>query len=70
MTRPANLRRLAVELIIFLLLTTAVFYFAAGQESIADALIMGTIATVVYGGITCALRQPTNRDGDNRQEFE
>ena len=66
MTWYAYLRRLAVELVIFLLLTTVIFYFATGQESIAEAINMGVIATVFYGGITFVLRQRTIRQQDNR----
>jgi hypothetical protein len=62
----AYLRRLAVELVIFLILTTLVFYIANGRESIAAALNMALIATLFYGGITFILRQRTLGQQDRR----
>jgi hypothetical protein len=51
------LRRLLVELVLFLVLAAIVFYIATGRESVASAINMALIATIAYGGITFVLRQ-------------
>jgi lipopolysaccharide export LptBFGC system permease protein LptF len=60
----AYLRRLAVELVFFLLLTAFVFYLASGRDSMVGAINMAIIATVFYGGVTFVLRQRALRQED------
>jgi hypothetical protein len=62
----AYLRRLAVELVFFLLLTAVVFYLATGRDSLVSAFNMAVIATVFYGGITFVLRQRSFGQEDER----
>lgn len=66
MTWRAYFRRMAIELVIFFIVISVVFYFAGGQESILTAVNMGLVSAVVYGGLTYILRQRTIQKQDNR----
>lgn len=62
----AYLRRMGVELTLFFLSCSIVFYFVNGQESVVGAVNMGVVATIVYGGLTFVLRQRAIRKQNER----
>jgi hypothetical protein len=66
MTWYPYLRRLAIELVLFLIVSSIVFYFVSGQDSVVGAINMGVIAAIFYGGVTFILRQRTIRSQDER----
>lgn len=61
----AYLRRMALELIVFLVVASVVFYVVNNRGSLIDAIYMGLIATLFYGGITYILRQRATRKRDD-----
>ncbi len=55
---------MGIELLLFFVSCSVVFYFVSGQESVAGAIQMGAIATIFYGIITFVLRQRAIRRQD------
>jgi hypothetical protein len=66
MTWYPYLRRMAIELVLFFVISSVVFYFVSGQDSVVGAINMGIIASIFYGGVTFILRQRTIRKQDER----
>lgn len=68
MTWYAYFRRMAVELALFFIVSSIVFFLAGGRESVVTAVTMGLISAFVYGGLTYILRQRTINKQNQRDE--
>lgn len=66
MTWNAYLRRMGIELLLFLLSCSVVFYLVSGRESVSEAITMGLFATLIYGLVTFVLRQRAIRNQGDR----
>lgn len=66
MTWNTYFRRMVIELLLFLLSCSVVFYLVSGRESVSEAITMGVFATLFYGVVTFVLRQRAIRNQEDR----
>jgi hypothetical protein len=60
------LRRMGLEIALFFLSCSIVFYFISGRDSVIASIFMGGIATIFYAGVTYYLRRRATRGQDER----